>query len=35
MWVGETDDTAYIEVSGLGILATQVTAVIDVFERHG
>lgn len=35
VWVGETDDTAYIEVSGLGILATQVTAVIDVFERHG
>lgn len=35
VWVGETEETAYIEVSRLEILVTQVTAVIDVFERHG
>ncbi len=35
VWVSETDDTAYIEVSRLEILVVQVTAVIDAFERHG
>ena len=34
VWVGETEDTAYIEVSHLDLLVTQVVAVIDAFERH-
>jgi hypothetical protein len=35
VWVGETEDTAYIEISRLDVLVTQVTAVIDAFERNG
>jgi len=34
VWVGETNDTAYLSIADLGMLVTQVEQVIDAFERH-
>lgn len=33
VWVGETDETAYVSISDLDLLMTQVAEVIDAFEK--
>jgi len=34
VWVGETEDTAYLAVSALQVLAQSVERLIATFERH-
>lgn len=35
VWVGETEETAYVEVMALDVLFRPVESIIDGFEQHG